>query len=139
MPLKEGILFLFFIFITSSAGTIISVSYIIKCWTFKLGDEIKRTREESLAKCFHKAVSPLLSLHDRGSGTWKNRLYHKDHTVSPGSQNTVLHLYNHLRNTHRHENVGCPPHHPICGKIELIKFQLKNISFVYFLGGAKIH
>lgn len=32
-----------------------------------------------------------------------------------------------------------PPHNPICGKIKLIKFQLKNTSFVYFLGGAKIH
>lgn len=44
-------------FIISSAGTIVSVSYIIKCWIFKLGDEIQTKCQDILQpKHFHNVI-----------------------------------------------------------------------------------
>lgn len=40
--------FLFSLFIASSAATIISVSYMVKCWIFTLGEEIQTKCQEML-------------------------------------------------------------------------------------------
>lgn len=110
--------------------------WIIKCWIFKLGDEIKTKCQEVLpAKHFHKATSTLVSLHNKNYVNWKNSLYYKDHKTSPGSQNKDSYSLQSFKK-YIHKNVGSP-HNLIYGKIKLNKFQLKNTSFVYFLGREK--
>lgn len=105
MPLKEGIFsFSSFSLLYQLVQSFLS-SYIIKCWTFKLGDEIKKN-----AKHFHNAVGTLVSLDNKKVCELEKSLYHKDHKTSPGSQNKdSYHIHIHLKSTHIHKNVGCPP------------------------------
>ena len=112
MPLKEGTFsFSAFSLLYQLVQSFLS-SYIIKCWTFKLGDEIKTKCQEVLlpGKHFHNAVGTLVSLDNKKVCELEKSLYHKDHKTSPGSQNKdSYHLHIHLKSTHIHENVGCPP------------------------------
>lgn len=141
MPLKEGIVFFLFIFITSSAGTIISVSYIIKCWICKSGDERKTKHAKSYQPGVFTTHSVLTCPCTRGSVTYKNRFlsmkirqYHQVHETEVPTC-----TYNQEIRTYTKMKVPSPSPHPICSKIKLHKFQLKNTSFVYFLGSENIH
>lgn len=93
--------------------------------------------EEIPATCFHDTLSALVSLHKGVCDLEKHIISQRSYSITGRTKQRFLHI--HLGDTHIRENVGCPPPHPICGKIKLHKFQLKNTSLVYFLGSENIH